>query len=384
MLLVLLVDISAFAADDDIFTDIHHHYQSPRALGMGDAFVAVANDYSAILYNPAGLARLEEGQINLSVDVAASKTFSTFAKDTKDLGNSTGTNSQKYTKYADYLDANYGSHFQVRTSLLNGFWVRPHWGIAVIPIDFTVGLAIHKQGVPALNVKAYGDSTVAFGYGRDIKGLDGRLSWGATAKFVNREFYSGAFNALDLAIDTNLFKATSAREGYTMDGDLGLLYTPHIPPVGWGYFASLAKPTFGAVIRNVAASGFKNSLKIVNKDGSGGQPEPMYRVLDIGSKFEFPNLWIFGGRAVYDVRDIGHPYFNTRKGTHLGVEFDWSVSSWWKGQWRAGVNQGYFTAGMSALFTILRLDIVTYGEDIGSYGAPKENRMYMIKLNVDI
>jgi hypothetical protein len=37
---------------------------------MGDAFVAVANDYNALFYNPAGLARLESGEVNLSMDFA--------------------------------------------------------------------------------------------------------------------------------------------------------------------------------------------------------------------------------------------------------------------------------------------------------------------------
>jgi hypothetical protein len=48
------------------------------------------------------------------------------------------------------------------------------------------------------------------------------------------------------------------------------------------------------------------------------------------------------------------------------------------------LNQGYFTAGLSALFTMLRIDAVTYGEDVGSFNLPKENRVYLLKANIDL
>ncbi|MEI7974158.1 MAG: hypothetical protein WCH11_07310, partial [Bdellovibrio sp.] len=54
------------------FTGIHHSYQEARALGMGDAFVAVADDSSALFYNPAGLAWLESGQFVGSLDFGVS------------------------------------------------------------------------------------------------------------------------------------------------------------------------------------------------------------------------------------------------------------------------------------------------------------------------
>jgi hypothetical protein len=40
-----------------------------RARSMGGAFRAVADDWSAIYYNPAGLAKIEESQLNLSLNL---------------------------------------------------------------------------------------------------------------------------------------------------------------------------------------------------------------------------------------------------------------------------------------------------------------------------
>lgn len=380
---ISLLGTSIVQAESSTQTSIHHQYQSPRPLGMGDAFVAIANDYNALLYNPAGLARLEDGQINLSMDFAGSGSFKTFYDDVNEAGKATGTSGDKATAFTNVLQKYYGKQFSLRTGLFEGQWVRPSWGIAVIPLDFTMDLQVHNMVGPALDMKAFADTTVAYGYGKDIKGVEGRLSWGVTGKFINRGYASKQLLPLDLATDSNVVKTEDLQEGYTVDADLGLLYTPFLPSEGLFYYMRLAKPTFGAVIRNAADIGFGQSLKLLNKTKTAA-PESLHRVLDVGTKFEYPNIWIFSGRGALDIRDIGHPNFTWRKGFHLGFEFDWRVASWWKGSYRIGVNQGYPTLGFSALFTMFNLDLVTYGEDIGTYNTPKENRVYMAKFNIDL
>jgi len=59
------------------------------------------------------------------------------------------------------------------------------------------------------------------------------------------------------------------------------------------------------------------------------------------------------------------------------------VTSWWKGQYRVGYSQGYMTAGLSALFTIFNLDLVTYAEELGTKNTPLENRYYMLKASMN-
>lgn len=350
---------------------------------MGDAFVAIADDYNALFYNPAGLARREYGQVDLSLDFSMAASFTKFYKDVADAGKVTGTESQKIASYTSLLQSYYGKQFSLRAGLFEGTWVRPGWGVAVIPMDMTIDLVVHNTVGPSIDVRSYFDTTVAYGYGADIKGVEGRLSWGATGKFINRGFASKQVLPLDLAADSNVIKKEDLQEGYTIDADLGLLYTPFLPSDGLLSYFRLARPTFGAVLRNVADLGFGRSLKLLNKEATAA-PERMYRVLDVGTKFEYPNLWIFSGRGALDIRDIGHPNFSLKKGFHLGFEFDWRVASWWKGAYRIGVSQSYPTLGFSALFTYFNLDLVTYGEDVGTYDSPRENRMYMAKLNIDI
>jgi hypothetical protein len=376
---------SVYASGESIQTGIHNQYQSLRAMGMGGAFAAVADGESLLFYNPAGLARITNSSWNFSLGLAGAKSFTDFTKDAEAVGKVQGTDEDKFNAATQFLQNRYGEMYSLRTNLFEGVYIRPKWGIAVVPFQFTVNMSVHDQVVPAIDMKGYIDSTVAAGFGRDWKGVPGRLSWGVAGKFINRGYLAKQINSLDLVSESsNLLNRDDAREGYTIDADLGILYSPYLPSEGWGYSLHYAKPTFAFVIRNALDMGFKNSLKLINKEQASEAPERLYRVFDFGSKFEFPKIWIFNGRAAFDVRDIGHPSFTTRRGFHLGLELDWTMTSWWKGQYRFGINQGYPTFGFSALLAIFRLDLATYGQEIGTFDSPKENRIYEVKLNIDI
>lgn len=384
VLAVLASGPFSFAADDTgVSFRIHHQYQAPRALSMGDAFIAVANDYSAIFYNPAGLARRTDGEVNLSLDVGATPKFADFSKQIEDAQNTPGSDSDKQQAIMNVINANAGNSYGLRVMGPSGIWVRPNWGIAVLPADVTVQMDLHNQVGPAINTTVYADTTLAYAYARDFDWIpDSRFSMGITGKFVNRGYFSKPITAIEAATDPNLIKKEDLLEGYTVDADIGALWTPNIPSEGLLSWLSLAKPTFGAVVRNVGEVGFGQSLKLINKEKTAA-PEKLYRVLDLGSRWEYPALWIFSGRGTLDIRDIGHPLFSLRKGLHAGLEFDWTVFSWWKGHYNVGISEGYLTAGLGAQFALFNLDVVTYGEDVGPQGTPQENRTYMARLNIN-
>jgi hypothetical protein len=379
----LFSEISNAADVGGVSTTIHHLYQSPRALGMGNAFVAVANDYSSLYYNPAGLARREDSELNLSLDVGGSTRIHQFYSDVKEAQGTTGADSVRQKAVLNVIEETYGKTFSIRTAPVAGAYVTENWGVGVIPMDLSVEMIIHKGLGPTVNTTVYADSTVTYGYADDVYWIPhSRMSVGFAGKFVNRAYFSKSVNFIELAVDPELVKKEDLQEGYTVDGDLGFLYTPELPSEGYLSLFHLAKPTFGLVVRNIAEMGFAQSMKLVNKE-SKSAPEKLFRVVDIGSKWEYPAFGFISGRGVLDFRDLGHPAFNWRKGTHIGFEFDWSLTSWWKGAYRVGLNQGYFTGGLSAKFTIFNLDFATYGEDVGSYYASQENRVYLLRLNMN-
>lgn len=379
---VLSVSVNALA-NEGLSATIHHLYQSSRALGMGDAFVAVANDYNAIFYNPAGLARRDDGQVNLGIEFGGSPNSLKFYNDLNDIQNSNDSDSDKQTRILNLIEKNYGETYSIRLTPLQAAWVRPKWGLAFVPADVSIEMAMHQQVGPAVNTTVYADSYLALGYGDDVHSIShGRLSWGVTGKFVNRGWASKSLSAIELAADSEVIKKEDLKEGYTVDADVGLLWTPELPSEGLMSWLRATRPTFGLVVRNVAETGFGQSMKLLNKEETTA-PEKLYRVFDVGTRWEYPSAWIFGGRGVLDVRDIGHPNWNWRKGTHLGFEFDWAVTTWWKGQYRVGLNQGFWTAGVSAEMGIFNLDLYSYANDVGSFSTAKESRVYAAKLNLD-
>jgi len=362
---------------------IHQHYQSSRALGMGNAFVAVANDYSALFYNPAGLANLDENHLDMSFDVGGSPELAKLLKDIDDAQATVGSDSDKQQAIANVLEDYYGKRMGVRVGAPQAIWARPGWAIAVIPMDFTLRTSIHSSVGTSINATAYADTTVAYGYGDKVKGFEyGQLSWGVTAKAVHRGYFSQNVNVVELAADPNLISEKDLSSGYTVDADLGLLWKPTVPDEGFFSVFQLAEPTFGLVVRNALELGF-NGPGFLGDKSNELEPERLFRVIDIGTKWEYPSFWLFGGRGVMDFKNILHPEYTFMKGLHLGFEFDWTVASWWKGQYRVGYSQGYWTAGLSALFTIFNLDLASYAEEMGTKSTPIENRYYMLKASMN-
>lgn len=381
---MMLTSVNAFAGYDGVSYKIHQQYLSPRAMGMGGAFVAVANDYTALYYNPAGLAFREEGELNLSFGLGATAAFQTFGQDISNAAGTSGSETDKQNAIFTAIQKQYGKSFGGRFVAPNGAWVGQGWGIGLIPADISLELTPNQP--VAVNATLYMDSTFSFAWADTVKDIEtAKVAWGITGKFVNRGYFSKAIDAIELAADSNFVQTSDLKEGYFIDADIGLLYKPHIDDdESVISYLRLARPTFGAVIRNVIDAEAMGSLKLFNKDATtANKPEKLTRVIDIGSRWEYPSVWIFGGRGTLDIKNILHPAFNLRKGLHLGFEFDWTMFSWWKGAYRVGMNQGYLTAGFSALFAWFNLDFVTYGEDVGTYSTPKENRIYALQLNMN-
>lgn len=352
---------------------IHQHGITPRALGMGNAFVGVADDYGALWYNPAGLARLTETQTNLELVHAGADTK--VPKFYNDIN--TVSKANDLTQTINLLESNYGNHYSARIGALNAYFAGKGWAFAFVPLDFTLEMRVAQTVGAQLQVVAHQDTTLAYGRGWniDIGSGGSKLSLGTTLKAIYRGYFNKSISAIELALDSNLLKAEDAAEGMTVDADLGILYTPQVPR--WVFF----KPSFGATVRNVVDYGFKSNFHFIDKNS--GQPDKLERRFDVGTMLEMPDWWIWKTRLAADIRDMGHSNWTFKKGLHMGAEFLWKIKSWWQGGWRIGVNQGYFTAGFNGDFAMFRLDLVTYGQENGTSDSPKATRVYMAKMSLD-
>lgn len=377
---ILLFASGGFAVGEVRDYSIHQQFISPRALGMGNAFVAIADDYAATLYNPAGLARIKKNQTNLSLLHAGLDTkIPGFYDQIQSVGDT-----QDIQKMTELLESNYGNHYSARIGLLNAHWVGPNWGFAVIPSDFQLELRVGQLVGPNVEVVATHDTTIAYGRGWDVdlgSAKNGNLSLGVTAKAIYRGYFNKSLSAVDLAFDSNILRGEDAGEGLTIDGDIGLLYSPKFTKRGFWGFLGFAQPNLGVVVRNVVDYGFPMNFRQI--DPRSGEPARLERRVDVGSAFQLPDWWIWKTRFALDIRDIGHSNWTFQKGLHAGAEFAWKIRSWWQGGWRIGVNQGYFTAGFNGDFALFRLDLVSYAQEVGTSRTPKSTRIYMLKTSLD-
>jgi len=353
---------------------IPQQYVSPRALGMGNAFMALADDYNAIFYNPAGLARLAQAQVNLGF---AAMLDSKAVKFKNDLDSS--ASSGQVGDMVNFLDNNFGNYYYARGGL-GGFWARQGWEIAVVPVDIYASMSVNNLGGAAADLIANQDTTIAFARGWDVKWFEqDRMSFGVTGKLIYRGYFNHEFQATDLAFSSNLLRPQDAAEGMTADADFGSLWTPKISSTSWWRFA---RPTVGFVIRNIADYGFKTNLHLIDQNTTL-QPPNLGRRFDLGTSFELPDLWIFKTHLVADMRDMDADNFTFAKGSHVGAEFLWKVRNWWQGGWRVGLNQGYFTAGFTGKIGIFNLDLATYAMEAGPSGVPLASRQYVAKCSID-
>lgn len=478
---ISLLTINSFAAQS-LSTKINGPYTSLRALGMGNAFTAVADDYSLIMYNPAGFARKKHNEIQFSLLGAgvSSKTL-TIADDISKASDTPGTDSQKAQAVSDVLEKYYGQSLGGKLQALELFWVRNGWGVALLPFDLTIDMAINKQLGPALDLNVKGDTTVAFGYGKEINKY---IDAGLTLKYIHRVSVEEIVPAFELATDPNVLSEKRFREGTKFDFDLGFMWRPNwfndstaeatpvvveatpvvteepkkeeavaeekkpedtktederkpqaegdatevkvadeaAPAEGPATAADVAAPaepkadvkvveekkseepktkvvepaevkkvetevatsderfplTFGFVVHNVIGGEFSLSQQ-VNKSATD-VPSKMYRVIDLGSQYLLRDGEDFKIRTMIDFQNLLHPEITLNKSFHAGIELDYSPSTWFKTQLRAGLNQMYFTGGASFLFGVLNIDVATYGEEVGTADSKLENRVVAAKL----
>lgn len=334
-----------------------------RPLGMGNAYVAIADDYNALFYNPAGLARLDswDGEF-LNPALTVSQKATDLMSDASDLNGIDDT--------LGLIEENAGENVALSFSLTPHL-IFPHFGFGVGLNTTLLSMTFHRD--LSVDVKSGIEIIAPISFAMNF--LDDRLSLGATLKgraigYVDREFSMEDLEALGSSDDTA--GGEEAQElsdfiigGYGAGVDFGLLFTP----------SKVMEPTLGVSITDLGGTHFTEAK--VGSDEPLGKPPVVLPSVNVGLSLK-PFTWGSSYlRTAVDMHSINQPYSFSQK-LQLGVEY--GLGQFLKIQ--GGLYKGYFTSGIQLDAGIVNLKIVTYAEELGTVAGYQASRRYALQLKL--
>ncbi len=318
-----------------------------RALGMGGAALAVTNDETAMVVNPAGLGKLRDYIVTV------------FDPELHMSGPVTGlTSGQQITNYFDpqpIYDAIAkmpGLNFHFTYNLMP----------SVVAPNFGLGVLYHARANGRLDEAG---TNFHYDYRSDVAPIlaynfrfwDGRIKLGVSGRYIERVEASFDSAPPISGLERASFQKASAGIGV----DFGLMLS-----APWK-----SLPTLALVVRDFGDTKFD----------IGGDPakqvDTVAQTVDAAVAF-FP----IGGKRVRftitaEMKDIlSSSELDLMRRLHSGIEANFADILFL----RAGYNQNYWTAGIEFATGHMQFQAATYGENIGTDTALVEDRRYVGKF----
>lgn len=336
-------------------------YRGARPMGMGGAFTAVSDDYNAFFYNPAGLNRIKPGEgkitvLNPQIDIN-NPAMNVIGKLKGGLDKNPIDNLMPYL----------GQNLHVGVSAGIPSYVGHNFGIGLLLPNAKNNTVLRRNVAVEAIENLVVDTGLMVGFSHGF--MQDRLSIGGDIKFLVRGAGSVTMDAVQLYTKKAINFKDIGGYGFGIDGDIGAMYTFNKV---WFFV-----PTVGLTINNIGATKFPTRFDSSNDVGDLSDKFRLQRSVGIGSKFELPNAWHFSKWIfVADVNNIGLNGSMFKK-IHLGTEallFNFFGL-------RAGVNQGYFTFGLTLNMPVVQVDFYTYGEELGDSAGTKGDRRIGLQVS---
>jgi hypothetical protein len=356
VLVVFSIFVSSVVSSVAWTAERFEFYNGIRPLGMGNASVASVNDETALIVNPAGLGKLRNffGTIlDPEVDMGSSALNTYRAK--------SFSNPTSISQVLPAVAAAPGDYFYARTQLFPSFVAR----------NFGIGLLIKNElateAASATSASVFYRDDMALLLGYNFRFWDGRIKFGFTGKLISRTEVNEAAIDPSGAVDLpSLATANQAKHGLAIGTDVGLMLT-----APWDNL-----PTLSLVARDIGNTTFDKTY--FTRMTTNERPNSVAQDVDAGVSFQFihkPNvrsLWSFDYHGLLTAKDEE----DKNKLYHLGVEVNFGDVFFF----RAGYNQRYVTAGFELASERFQFQVASYGEEIGTAAAPKEDRRNVAKF----
>ena len=364
-------------------------YKDPRIMGMGGANVAVGGYSTSVFSNPAGLASIKKdhGIVVDLIGVGMSLSGES-VQDLVDDIDAADTDDEMTALLSKYSGTNFHIGFDNYTAISKNSdafaWSIGLLGATDINI-MTHGNGSDNGGMLETSSRAYGG--VLLGVAKPYETEIGHLDVGFGIKYISQMSYEGAMTVSEL-LDGGDDIADQMQEKYETESvgigfDIGVNYHP--------FKESALKPVFGLSVLNIGSMSMNDSY--------GAQPMTVNVGASINPDFKYLNKFVlavdymdvFNANKIrmydYNQNDNSVKYTDyddsdfmkkLRVGLGLGLFDTWFMST----TLNAGLYQGAYTAGLDLQILLLKINVATYEEQLGSGGVDISDRRYMAKLAI--
>jgi hypothetical protein len=327
-------------------------YSGVRCLGMGGACIAVVNDETALVVNPAALGKLRdvygtifdpeiEGNYHLP-DFYTKEAFS---------------NPFELENVKASLDKKREHYYHSKAQIFPSFVAR-NFGVGLLG-NYTLNAEMSNDGT---TIDTNYRSDLAFILGFNFRLWDGRIKLGFNTRLISRvEVQNSAVSAAG-----SLAYKDIGSEGVGLGTDIGLILA-----APWEYL-----PTVSAVLRDVGGTSFDKASGV--RLSTTNRPNIVKQDLDVAVAL-FPihtnnvrSAWTIEYRGLLTAEDET----DKAKLLHAGFEMNFGDVFFFRG----GYNQRYWTSGFEISSERTQWQFATYGEEVGTSANPREDRRYTIKF----
>ncbi len=370
-------------------SELAYLYKDPRTMGMGGAGVAVGGYSSAVFSNPAGLAKLQPGELQidlLGLHTSASSDMQEIVDDINDA-----------TKEDDATDAilrAFAKHSGTRVhgdvsnysslSMNHGPYA---WSVGLLAVG-DANIVPHAnagaQGFLETQARVYGGVTAGFAQNFNLG--NHTLTVGISGKYIKQKSYEGTINANDIVNADDVEDAISdklEKDGNGFSGDLGIIYqmSSSVP----------LKPAFGLSALNIG--------KLKFNDAYGSQPTTInlgvaiHPELGIFSQtvvaLDYVDLFNANNTRYYNLDDVNGnvSYTDVKdedvvKRIRFGAKTRFYDVGWSYLDGSVGLYQGKVTGGVDLKASIFKLGFSTYVEQLGPSAGDYDDRRYTVNLGI--
>lgn len=333
--------------------ELNEGHRNARAMGMGNAFSAIAVNTEAIFYNPAGLAR--SGYYWTIIDPALGVSGLDSITNLQGLTSSSG--------FADTLAAMAGK----RTWIGGGAKSAATFGYLGFAVydDFSLSIGVDNAVNPSMEISLINDLGYAIALGFPLLPT---IHLGASIKRITRTGSRKGFGADiigDIAQgaaspDTLINEIQKTGLGYSMD--LAMNVTLPTP----------IRPVLSFIWRNVGNTKFTST-----KTGGTAPPTDEDEMIFAAAlEIDAPGITL---TPAFEYRHLNNAAVPLAKKVHLGVELSLPLLDL-----RAGFHQGYYTLGAGLSLGLMQLDLATWGTEMGAYSGQIEDRRYLIQMTLEL